>query len=62
MMSDGGPIQLVGQGRPTWEVSAEIAERIKALIYEYEGMSVALAIGCLEIAKFEILDEHVAVE
>jgi len=25
-------------------------------------MSVALAIGCLEIAKFEILDEHVAVE
>ena len=56
------PIQLVGQGRPTREVSAEIAERIKGLIYEYEGMSVALAIGCLEIAKFEILDEHVAVE
>ncbi len=57
-MSSDPPIKLVTQGRPTREISAEIAERMTNLMYEYEGMSLALAIGCLEITKHSLIEQH----
>ena len=39
------------------QAEALVVERIKAAVYEYSGViSVAQAIGCLEIAKREIVD------
>lgn len=50
-----------GSGRNVQMVSGELVERIKAMVYEYAGNSalpVSAAIGVLEIAKFEIMQEQ----
>jgi hypothetical protein len=40
-------------------VSGELAERLKAVVYDYaDRMPVAAAIGVLEIVKLEILAEQ----
>lgn len=50
-------IAFMGQ-RPE-DVSAELAERLKSLVYEYAGrMTVASAIGTLRIVEREILDDQ----
>lgn len=47
---------IEGDGKRAEEVTEEMAERIKALIYEYEGrVTVAAAIGVLHIVAAEIL-------
>ena len=48
-----------GGGQRSHEVAGELAERIKELVYEYaDKMPVATAIGALEIAKIEILNDQ----
>lgn len=45
-------------GVPAEGVSAEMCERLKEVIYSYDGrVPLSLAIGVLEIAKREILEE-----
>jgi len=56
------PIELrvfTGGGQSVQAAAGELAERIKALVYEYSGkLPVAAAIGALEIAKLEIFAEQ----
>jgi hypothetical protein len=41
------------------ELAGEMCDRIKAIVYEYsELVPASLAIGVLEIAKVEILDDQ----
>lgn len=48
-----------GGGQRSHEVAGELAERIKELVYEYaDRMPVATAVGAMEIAKIEILNEQ----
>jgi hypothetical protein len=50
-----------GSGQSVQAASGELCDRIKALIYEYEGrLPLAAGIGVLEIAKLEIIEEHKA--
>ena len=46
--------KIEGGRQPAHDAAGELAERIKALVYEYAGrMPTATAIGALEIAKME---------
>ena len=46
-------------GKTQRELASEICERIKEVVYEYSDLvPVALAVGAIEIAKMEILDEQ----
>ena len=46
-------------GKPAIEVSQALVEAIKDACYEHgEGFSVALIIGALEIAKWDLLTDH----
>lgn len=46
-------------GKTQRELASEMCDRIKAIVYEYsDQVPVALAIGVLEIAKFEIVEEQ----
>lgn len=48
-----------GGGRRGTDLTAEMAERIKAVVYEYAGqISVPAAIGVLRIVEHEILEEQ----
>jgi len=50
---------FTGGGQSVQAAAGELAERIKALVYEYSGrLPAAAAIGALEIAKLEILNEQ----
>lgn len=50
---------FTGNSSPAHEVSGELSDRIKDVIYEYSGrMPLATAIGVLEIVKKEILDSQ----
>ena len=50
---------FTGGGQSIQVASGELAERIKALVYEYAGrLPAAAAIGALEIAKLEIMAEQ----
>lgn len=52
-------VQFIGGGQPAHEAAGELAERIKELVFEYaDRMPVATAIGALEVAKIEILQEQ----
>jgi hypothetical protein len=52
-------LKLVEGAGPTEDRAEEMAEAIRAIIYERgEGMSLAAVIGVLEIVKVEILEEH----
>lgn len=51
-------LKLHSGGKPTTDTSGELANRIRALIREYDGMPLAAAIGVLEIVKLELVDAH----
>ena len=49
---------LTGDGKRAEDVAAEMAERIKAVIYDYAGKTtVATAVGVLHIVAREIMEE-----
>lgn len=49
---------IEGKGRE-YDRSAELVEAIMEAVYEKaQGMSVAAVVGCLEIAKLEIITEQ----
>ena len=46
---------LTGDGKRAEDVTGELADRIKALIYEYSGrIPLAAAIGVLHLVAYEI--------
>lgn len=48
-----------GDGKRAEHVIGELHDRIKALIYEYEGrMPLAAAIGVLHLVAYDITREH----
>lgn len=50
---------FTGGGQSVQAAAGELAERIKALVYEYSGrLPASAAIGALEIAKLEIFNEQ----
>lgn len=50
---------LDGDGKRAHELAGELAARIKDIVYEYsDKMPVATALGALEIAKIEILEDQ----
>lgn len=48
---------IKGTGKRTVDTAEEICRRIKELLYEYEELPVVVAVGALEVAKIEIIDE-----
>jgi len=49
---------IEGSGRSE-DMSGELAERLKEVVYQYAGrLSLAATIGTLEIVKREILDDQ----
>lgn len=53
-----GFVKLVTQGARAEDTAGEMAERIKALVYEYsDRMALATAVGVLTIVQREILEE-----
>lgn len=52
--------RVVGtDGKRTEDLTGEMAERIKAVIYEYSGrVTLAAAVGVLHIVAQEIVDEQ----
>lgn len=54
------PITLVPRTDGEGDVksrSTELVDKIKALAYQYPGLPVSAIIGCLEIAKVELIRE-----
>ena len=50
---------LKGDGKRAEDVTGELGDRIKDLIYEYKGrMPLAAAIGVLHIVAHEIMRDH----
>ena len=50
---------LVGDGKRSTDLTAEMADRIKDVIGEYSGkMPLASAIGVLHIVAKEMMDNH----
>lgn len=48
-----------GGGTPAHAIAGELAERVKALVYEYsDRIALATAVGVLDIVKLEILGEQ----
>ena len=49
---------IPGSGQPSQDTCGELAERIKALVYEYSGqIPLAAAVGVLAIVQAEIIGE-----
>ena len=50
------PFRIVSAGQPMHDLSAEMADRIKDVIYDYaERVPLTLAMGVMEVVKFEIM-------
>ena len=50
---------LKGDGKRAEDVTGELADRIKALIYEYDGrITLAAAIGVLHLVADDIIRDH----
>lgn len=50
---------LKGDGKRAEDVTGELADRIKALIYEYDGrLTLAAAVGVLHIVAHEIIRDN----
>ena len=50
---------LKGDGKRAEDVTGELGDRIKALIYEYDGrIPLAAAIGVLHLVADEIIRDH----
>lgn len=48
-----------GDGKRAEDVTGELADRIKALIYEYDGrITLAAAIGVLHLVADDIIRDH----
>ena len=48
--------KIVSTGQPMHDLSAEMADRIKDVIYDYaERVPLVVAIGALEVVKYEIM-------
>ena len=48
--------KIVSTGQAIHDLSNEIAERIKDVIYDYAGrVPLTVAIGAIEVVKFEII-------
>ena len=46
----------IATGKPSVDAATELVEALKAVVYDKgEGLSVALVIGAIEIAKMDIL-------
>lgn len=44
---------------PLFALDSEVAQRVKALLMEYEGrLSLVSAIGILEVVKCDLLESH----
>jgi hypothetical protein len=49
---------LSGDGRRAQDITGEMAERIKAVIYEYAGRTtVPAVVGVLTIVQLEVIEE-----
>ena len=49
---------LHGNGQRAEDMTGELAERIKALVYEYEGrITLAAAVGVLHIVAVELMGD-----
>ena len=47
---------IVSTGQPMQDLSEEMADRIKDVIYDYAGrVPLTLAMGVMEVVKFEIM-------
>jgi hypothetical protein len=58
-MSDKPKIVYLGTGQRSADISEEMANRIKELIYEYsKRTTLAAAIGVLHIVAKELIDDH----
>lgn len=50
---------LKGDGKRAEDVTGELGDRIKALIYEYDGrITLAAAIGVLHLVADDIIRDH----
>lgn len=50
---------LKGDGKRAEDVTGELADRIKALVYEYDGrITLAAAIGVLHLVADDIIRDH----
>ena len=50
---------LKGDGKRAEDVTGELSDRIKALIYEYDGrITLAAAIGVLHLVADDIIRDH----
>ena len=50
---------LKGDGKRAEDVTGELADRIKALVYEYDGrIPLASAIGVLHLVAYDITLDH----
>ena len=50
---------LKGDGKRAEDVTGELGDRIKALIYEYDGrITLAAAIGVLHLVADDIIKDH----
>ena len=48
-----------GDGKRAEDVTGELADRIKALIYEYDGrITLAAAVGVLHLVADDIIRDH----
>jgi hypothetical protein len=57
-IAGGGPVSVVALGSPRHDLQ-RLVDAIKAAVYENgAGLSVTEAIGALELAKHEILQEQ----
>ena len=52
-------IRIIEGGKPSHEAAGELAERVKALVYEYaDRMALATAIGVLHLVAYEITQDN----
>lgn len=52
------PIELVPITAKTYaELAGELAERMSALLHEYDGLPLALIVGTLRIVEHELIAE-----
>jgi hypothetical protein len=52
-------IKLITSGKPSQEHASEMCEEVKSVVYRFsDKVSLATAVGVLELAKLEIISEH----
>lgn len=56
-MTDPTPLQIAGRGQRPLDVIAEMAERIRGVIYDYPETPVSTIVGVLQIVAVELIAE-----